>query len=277
MGHRGGLRTGASRSDVGRVGVRARRLALDHARGHRLREPFLARSLLLPLHLARNPSMRGSGNEGNLFHVYRHGETNYLAVEGIPSIWKIDEAHWRLLPATIRSAGLNGTTSTETGAYRSRKKPRSHPRVAHVPDSAPGGELRLLLRQAGLRTLPDSPRSRSPAGPPRARLIYGGDPDGEIYADCPARFTSNGYNDPRWAVFMHFEARHAGGCSPRSTRARRTGAPRAIRSSQAWDVARRPRWQVGELGPAPTTSTPGNVRPDRARAHLLESARHRRA
>ena len=36
-----------------------------------------------------SPQMRGSGNEGNLFHVYRHGETNYLAVESIPSIWKI--------------------------------------------------------------------------------------------------------------------------------------------------------------------------------------------
>ena len=121
-----------------------------------------------------SPQMRGSGNEGNLFHVYRHGETNYLAVEGIPSIWKIDEEHWRLLPTTT----LGRRDSMER---RQRRRARARvgknagplPRAARVPDSAPGGELRFLLHQEGLRTLSDSPNSGHRVdGLGRARLRW---------------------------------------------------------------------------------------------------------
>jgi hypothetical protein len=85
--------------------------------------------------------------------------------------------------------------------------------------------------------------------------VYGGDPDGEIYADCPQRFTSNGYNDPRWSAFLHFEARTGklfaalnpgttGWCASRDSFA------------EGWGSDGRPIWQVGQQGPAPNTARP---------------------
>ena len=47
LGHGGRLRTWPSRGDVGGFGRGPRQITLDHARGHRLRDPLLAGSLLL--------------------------------------------------------------------------------------------------------------------------------------------------------------------------------------------------------------------------------------
>ena len=42
-----------------------------------------------------------SWNEGGYFHVYKHGGATYLALETLPTILKVDEKNWKLVPATV--------------------------------------------------------------------------------------------------------------------------------------------------------------------------------
>ena len=196
--------------------------------------------------------MRGSANEGNLFHLYRHGETNYLAVEGIPSIWKIDEEHWRLLPTTTLDGATQWNDVNGDGRVQESEKTPApfhvHPefQISHLAENFDFFFIRRGPEPCRIRRIPVTRWTAS--GAP----VYGGDPDGEIYADCPARFTSNGYNDPRWSVFMHFEAdkgRLFAALNPGTT----DWCTSRDSFVEAWDGARRPSWQVGEQGPAPTT------------------------
>ena len=45
--------------------------------------------------------MGDSWNEGGSFHAYKHGGATYLAIESLPTILKVDEKNWKLLPATV--------------------------------------------------------------------------------------------------------------------------------------------------------------------------------
>ena len=196
-----------------------------------------------------NPLMHGSGNEGNLFHVYRHADANYLAIEGDPSIWKIDETHWRLLPVTSFGAGFQWNDQNGDGRVQESEKSPHQPRVRRtflIPHLAQSFDLFFVSSSSEpcrIRRLPVT--GWTAAGAP----IYGGDPDGEIYADCPARFTANGYNDPRWSVFMYFDV-----TTHNLFAALNPGTTNwcASRDSfvQAWDDSQRPIWQVGELASA---------------------------
>ena len=73
--------------------------------------------------------MHGSGNEGNLFHVYQHAGTNYLAMESYPSIRKLTEAHWRLLPVTAVGAGVQWNDVNGDGLVQETEKSPAGGRV----------------------------------------------------------------------------------------------------------------------------------------------------
>ena len=203
-----------------------------------------------------SPQMRGSGNEGNLFHVYRHAETNYLAVEGLPSIWKIDEAHWRLLPATTLDGATQWSDLNGDGRVQESEKTPFLFHVRHrfqIPHLAENFDFFFVSEASEPCRIR---RIRATGWTPSGSPVYGGDPDGEIYADCPTRFTSNGYDDQRWSVFMHFEADQGklfAAFNPGTT----DWCTSRDSFVEAWDGARRTRWQVAEQGPAPTTMHAG--------------------
>jgi hypothetical protein len=205
---------------------------------------------------SENPLMHGSGNEGNLFHLYQHAGTNYLAIEGGSSIWKIDETNWRLLPVTAFGAGFQWNDANGDGRVQETEKSpvggRMHRTflVPHLAENFDHFFVSNISEPCRIRRVPVT--TWTAAGAP----VYGGDPDGEIFADCPARFIGKGPTDPRWATFLHFDTPSGklfgvfnpgttGWCSSRDSFA------------QAWDAARRPSWQVGELGPASSAPRPG--------------------
>jgi hypothetical protein len=203
-----------------------------------------------------SPQMRGSGNEGNLFHIYRHGGTNYLAVEAVPSIWRIDEASWRLLPATALNGAVQWNDVDGDGQPQASE---STPFVFHlrhtfqIPHLAENFDFFFVSKASEpCRIRRIRVTSWTPSGAP----VYGGDPDGEVVADCPARFTSNGYLDPRWSVFMHLDAATGSlyGAFNAGTTDWCTSRDSFV---EAWDDAGRSRWQVGEQGPARTTTHAG--------------------
>ena len=204
-----------------------------------------------------NPLMHGSGNEGSLFHVYRHAGTNYLVTEGEPSIWRIDEERWRLLPVTAVGNGVQWNDADGDGLPRATEKTPFAARlgrtfaVPHLAEDFDFFFVSIGEKPCRIRRL--AVTSWNSVGAP----IYGGDPDGEVYADCPARF-SQAPLDPRWAVFLHFDGETGnlfaainpgttGWCTSRDSFA------------QAWNAAGRLTWQAGELGPARTLSQPNGL------------------
>jgi hypothetical protein len=204
-----------------------------------------------------NPLMRGSGNEGNLFHVYRHAGTNYLVTEGEPSIWRIDEERWRLSPVTAVGKGIQWNDANGDGVPQPSEET---PFVAHLPRTfavphmaqnfdfffVSAGERPCRIRRLGVT-------SWNAVGAP----IYGGDPDGETYADCPARINQAPL-DPRWAAFLHFaveEGRLFAAFNPGTT----FWCTSRDSFVQAWNQAGRPSWQAGELGPASRLSQPNGL------------------
>lgn len=196
----------------------------------------------------QTPLMHRSPNEGNLFHIYRHAGSNYLVMEAEPSIWRIDEAQWRLLPSTGVTSDTEWNDANGDGVAQDSEKSSRRERLTsrfYLPSLAENFDLFFVSHPPGpcqIRRVPVT--GWTAAGAP----IYGGDPDGEIYVDCPARFVSNGYDDPRWAVFLHFDSgtgRLFGAFNPGTT----DWCQSRDSFAQAWDGARHTLWQVGQLAP----------------------------
>jgi hypothetical protein len=195
-----------------------------------------------------NPLMHGSGNEGNLFHVYAHGGVNYLATEGAPSIWRIDEEHWRLLPVTAIGAGVQWNDRNGDGLVQEGEKTPFENRLRRtfaVPHLAETFDLYFVSSASEpcrIRRL--AVTSWNEVGAP----VYGEDPDGAPVADCPARFAGRS-NDGRWAAFLHLDA-----ARDELYAALNPGSVEWCTSHDSflakWDRNGRPAWEVGELGPA---------------------------
>ena len=54
-----------------------------------------------------------SHNEGCYFRVYKHNGTTYLALERLPTILKVDEKNWKLVPVTV--CGAVGSVKVDQG------------------------------------------------------------------------------------------------------------------------------------------------------------------
>ncbi|HVZ89461.1 MAG TPA: FlgD immunoglobulin-like domain containing protein [Polyangia bacterium] len=198
------------------------------------------------------PLMHGSGNEGNLFHIYQHAGTNYLVMEARPAIWRIDEAQWRLLPATAFSGEIEWNDANGDGvAQDSEKFPRQKQLGGPfaIPHLAENFDFFFVDSSHGPCRIRRAPVTQwTAAGAP----IYG---DDEIFAACPERFVSGGYNDGRWSVFLHFDpstSKLFGAFNPGIT----DWCQSRDSFAQAWDGAGDTLWQVGQLAPVQAGARP---------------------
>jgi hypothetical protein len=200
---------------------------------------------------ASNPLMSASGNEGNKFHLYEHAGSKYLVVEGSPSISKVDEKGWRLVPVTGFGDHFQWNDANGDGLVQDAEK-------LVIADPLPayfrGGHVDAAFDFYYMRTAAEDCEVRrvrvagwNAVGAP----VYG-PPNGEHYADCPERFRGTS-GDWRWSVFLHHDA-----ASGELYAALNPGTIEWCTSTdsyvQNWSSsAGRLGWTAGGLGPAPTS------------------------
>ena len=158
-----------------------------------------------------------SWNEGGYFRVYQHGGTTYLALETLPTILKVDEKNWKLVPATVCGRVGNALQFLKDWAGKKASYQWNDSNGDGLPQQA-----EVTFYDKGI------PNSWEPhtaadfscfmaAGDSKERWvnrfavtawneagspIYGTMPAGERFATMPSRFDPNHFADTRWSVFM---------------------------------------------------------------------------
>ena len=158
-----------------------------------------------------------SRNEGGYFRVYKHGGATYLAIETLPTILKVDEKNWKLLPATVCGNVGNAPQFMKDWAGKNASYQWNDANGDGLPQKA-----EVAFYETGIANMwmpytaadfscfmatGDSKErwvnrfavtSWNDAGSP----IYGTMPQGERFAAMPQRFDPNHFADSRWSVFM---------------------------------------------------------------------------
>lgn len=163
-----------------------------------------------------------SGNEGGYFRVYQHGGATYLALETLPTILKVDEKNWKLVPATVCGLVRNSPQFFKDWAGKNNGYQASYqwndangdglPQQAEVTFYDKGIANSWIPFTAADFTCFGSTGDNkerwvnrfavtawNEAGSP----IYGTMPQGERFGAMPSRFDPNHFADTRWSVFMH--------------------------------------------------------------------------
>jgi hypothetical protein len=198
-----------------------------------------------------NPLMHTSGNEGSYFRVYEHGGAKYLALEGAPCIWKIDEKSWRLVPVTSFGGGFQWNDANDDGLVQEAEKTAWKPgtasfRFAHLDANFDSYFIDQSSGACHIR------RVRVARWNAEGAPVYGDVPD-EAFADCPSRFASGGGVDLRWGAFLHHDTITGnlyGALNPGTTDWCLSGDSFV----QQWNAAGHLTWGVGELGPGGTNA-----------------------
>jgi hypothetical protein len=209
---------------------------------------------------ASNPLMHMSANEGSLFHIYEHEGTKYLAVEGPPSISRIDEKNWRLIPSTAIGSGFQWNDADGDGRVEENEKApvgtlQSSFYVSHVDAAFDHYFIHRSPTACEVRRLPVTGWNA------RGAPVYAA--ESEVYAQCPDRFRQ-GVTDPRWGAFLFHDA-----ASGALFAALNPGTADWCLSGdsfvQQWTPSAAVGWSAGELGPSPmvheryTPTRPGLV------------------
>ena len=161
--------------------------------------------------------VRDSWNEGGYFRVYKHGGATYLAIETLPTILKVDDKNWKLVPATVCG---------DVGRAPQFLKDWAGKKASYQWNDADGDGLpqqaEVAFYETGIANswaphtaadfscfmATDDNKGRwvnrftvtswNDAGSP----LYGTMPQGERFAAMPQRFDPGHLADPRWSVFM---------------------------------------------------------------------------
>lgn len=158
-----------------------------------------------------------SWNEGGYFHAYKRGGVTYLAIETLPTILKVDEKNWKLVPATVCGLVRNSPQFLKDWAGKSVSYQWNDangdglPQQAEVTFYGEGIANRWMPYTAADFTCYMATRdsnscwvnrfavtSWNDAGSP----IYETMPQGERFAVMPSRFDPGHFADTRWSVFM---------------------------------------------------------------------------
>lgn len=158
-----------------------------------------------------------SWNEGGYFRVYKHGGATYLALETLPTILKVDEKNWKLVPITVcvslHSAPkfIKEWAGTNASYQWNDTNGDGLPQQAEVTFYEKGiANSWIPFTAAGLTCFAATGDSKerwvnrfavtrwSEAGSP----IYGTMPQGQRFGTMPSRFDPSHFADTRWSVFM---------------------------------------------------------------------------
>jgi hypothetical protein len=213
-----------------------------------------------------------SHNEGGYFHVYKRDGVTYLALEKLPTILKVDEQNWKLLPVTIcgavhhASADIKGWAGNSAAYQWNDANGDGVPQQAEVtfyesgianswePHVAADLSCFTASEAQGKRQVRKFAVTRwNDVGAP----IYGTMPQGEVFGDCPIRFHPQHFADSRWSVFMHQDQK-SGKLYAAFNDWTRNWCDYDDSFMQQWSVNGKSTWTVSQLGKG--FSLPGEVR-----------------
>ena len=213
-----------------------------------------------------------SWNEGGYFRVHKHGGATYLALETLPTILKVDEKNWKLVPATVCGrvgnapqflkdwAGkkasyqwndANGDGLPQQAEVTFYDKGISNSWEPHTAADfscfmATGDSKERWVNRCAVTAWND-------AGSP----IYGTMPAGERFAAMPSRFDPSHFADTRWSVFMGHDPK-SGSLYAALNDWTRNWCDYDDSFMQKWSADGTAQWSVSQLGKG--FAAPGEVR-----------------
>jgi len=213
-----------------------------------------------------------SANEGGYFHVYKHAGATYLALEKLPTILKVDEKAWRLLPVTVCGnahavpepikgwIGANG--SYQWNDANGDGLPQQE-ECTFYKDGIPTAFIPTVAADFSCLTVSGDEDGRqvnkfavtrwNEVGAP----VYGTMPTGQIFGPCPPRFDPKHWADSRWSVFLHQDAA-TGSLFAALNDWTRTWCDYDDSFMQKWSADGKPLWTVGQR--AKSRPLPGEIR-----------------
>ncbi len=213
-----------------------------------------------------------SANEGGYFHVYKHAGATYLALEKLPTILKVDEKAWCLLPVTVCGGawaapepikgwiGGNGSyqwndangdglpQQEECTFYKGGIPSNFIPTVAADFScfAVSGGEDGRQVNKFAVTRWNE-------AGAP----VYGTMPTGEVFGPCSPRFDPKHFADSRWSAFLHQDAA-TGSLFAALNDWTRNWCDYDDSFMQKWSAEGKPLWTVGQR--AKGKALPGEIK-----------------
>jgi hypothetical protein len=213
-----------------------------------------------------------SWNEGGYFRVYKHGGATYLALETLPTILKLDEKNWKLVPATVCGAVSSAPKFLKDWAGKNAAYQWNDADGDGLPQQA---EVTFYEKGIANRWEPHTAADFScffATGDSKERWvnrfvvtawneagspIYGTMPAGARFAAMPSRFDPNHFADPRWSVFMGRDAR-SGSLYAALNDWTRNWCDYDDSFMQKWSADGTAQWTVSQLGKG--FAAPGEVR-----------------
>lgn len=213
-----------------------------------------------------------SHNEGGYFRVYKRDGVTYLALEKLPTILKVDEKNWKLLPVTIcgsvhhASSSIKGWAGKSAAYQWNDANGDGTPQKTEVTfyESAIANSWEPhIVADLSCFTMSESQGKRqvrkfgvtrwNDVGAP----IYGTMPHGDMFSDCPTRFHPQHFADTRWSVFMHQDQK-SGRLYAAFNDWTRNWCDYDDAFMQQWSAKGESMWTVSQLGKG--YSVPGEVR-----------------
>ena len=214
-----------------------------------------------------------SWNEGGYFHVYKHGGATYLALETLPTILKVDEKNWKLVPATVcgglhaapqfikewagKNASYQWNDANGDGLPQQAEVTFYDKGIANSFEPYTAADFSCFMATGdskGRWVNRLAVTGWNEAGSP----IYGTMPQGERFGAMPSRFDPSHFADSRWSVFMGQDPK-SGAVYAAINDWTSGWCTSADSFMQQWSSAGQPRWTVGQLA-ASQPWQPGEIR-----------------
>lgn len=209
-----------------------------------------------------------SWSEGGLCTIYKHNGVKYLVFSTVPTMLKIDEKNWKLIPVTASHVIWDGTpqfmkdwaaaAGCGKGSYQwndangdglpQKSEVIFYKTTSFWPEFSPTVDGNFTFfgtyninGQYKVKSFPVT--SWNSVGAP----IYGTLGNGTVYADCPVRFRNDLRESPAWASYLYNDIAggHLYGAFNPGTVSWCTSTDSFL---QQWDSTGKPTWGVSEQG-----------------------------
>ena len=213
-----------------------------------------------------------SHNEGCYFRVYRHDGSTYVALEKLPTVLKVDERNWKLLPVTVCGAvyQLPKEMLAWAGSNQSYQWNDANgdglpeqSEFTFYPTGIPNSYEPTIAADFSCFTVSDDKDGRqvnqlavtrwNEVGAP----VYGTMPAGKVFGPCSPRFDPKHFADSRWSAFLHQDAA-SGSLFAALNDWARNWCDYDDSFMQKWSKDGKPLWTVGQR--AEGKALPGEVK-----------------
>ena len=229
-----------------------------------------------------------SWNERGYYRIFEHAGSKYLVLEKMPTVLRIDEKNWKLVPVTV--CGALGNAPAAWLKEWAGKNLSYQWNDANGDGEPQKEEMTFYAETLGSAFQPvvddqftcfffkkdadaikvhksSVTRWNAVGGP-----IYGDLPKGVAHAVCPPRFNVKHWQDPRWSAFLHHDTATGDLYGAFNDWVSGWGGS-ADSFMQRWDKTGKSAWSVSRQGGV-RTSIPGEIHQQPAR-HRRHGARLR--